>query len=168
MYFPKPLLFRQDTQNTGCVGEESEKMRVKQDVEELDDAVKKDPILLLNNRDPILLESLHVPYLRVPDPDPTPSSCEAEKSLNRFNTFSFFFFFCRSDAVAGVDQSSGKVQPEDQDPPADSWQPGRPTAAQGTEKRQRVFYSLWLFLSHGGGAPQTGLIDLSVFTLQTF
>lgn len=81
MYFPKPLLFRQNTQNTGCVGEESEKMRVKQDVEELDDAVKKDPILLLNNRDPILLESLHVPYLRVPDPDLTPSSCEAEKSV---------------------------------------------------------------------------------------
>lgn len=40
-----------------------------------------------------------------------------------------FAVFCRSDADAGVDQGSGKVQPEDQDPPADPGQPRRPTAA---------------------------------------
>lgn len=80
----------------------------------------------------------------------------------------FFFFFCRSDAVAGVDQSSGKVQLEDQDPSADPGEPRCPAAAQGTEKRQRVIYSLRLLVPHGVRAPQTGLSGVSVFTLHSY
>lgn len=53
-----------------------------------------------------------------------------------------FAVFFRPDANAGVDQGAGKVQSENQDPPADAGKPRRTTALEGAEERQRIFHSL--------------------------
>lgn len=50
--------------------------------------------------------------------------------------------FFRPDANAGVDQGAGKVQSENQDPPADAGKPRRTTALEGAEEGQRIFHSL--------------------------
>lgn len=62
----------------------------------------------------------------------------------------------RPDANAGADQGASQVQSEDQDPPADPGKPRRTATPEGAEERQRILYSLRLFLLDGCRAPEAG------------